>query len=113
VIGKAAHADLSKVTAAVLARVARQRRSPPVSVWSSELWRAHRLRISTAAAVALAASIAAIALVRPFGRGAPTKVPSGGQLVSIDDVDFAGRHGMVLQSGETAIIWLSQERSDR
>ena len=31
-------------------------------------------------------------------------------MVSVDDVDFVDRPGMVLQSGQTAIIWLSPER---
>ena len=111
VVARAAGADLSRLTTAVMQRVSRQRPSPPVSVWGRELWRAHRVRISTAAALAVAASVAAIVAIRPLGRGAPAASQPVAQIVSIDEVDFVDRPGMVLQSGQTAIIWLSKDQA--
>jgi anti-sigma factor RsiW len=113
VVGRAARADLSAVTSAVLKRVAVQRASPPLSVRGRELWWAHRRRVPAVAAIALAASVAAVVLLRPSGIRPPVEAPSRAQIASVDEVDFAGRPGIVLQLGQTAIIWLSQERSDQ
>jgi anti-sigma factor RsiW len=113
VVGRAARADLSPVTSAVLERVARQPQSPPLSVRGRELWWAHRRRVPAAAAFALAACLAAVVVLRPARRGTPGDATPGAQIASVDEVDFAGRPGMVLQSGQTAIIWLPQERTDR
>jgi anti-sigma factor RsiW len=110
VVARAAGADLSRLSRNVLERVARQRPSAPVSVWGTEMWRAHRVRISAAAALALAASVAAIVALRLPGRREAALDPFA-QLVSIDAVDFVDRPGMVLQSGQTAIIWLSKDQA--
>jgi anti-sigma factor RsiW len=109
---RAARADLARLTSAVMERVARQRPSAPLSVRSRELWWAHRRRVPAAAGLALAASIAAVVVLRPAPRPAPAEAPPA-QVASVDEVDFAGRPFIVLQSGQTAIIWLSQERTDR
>jgi anti-sigma factor RsiW len=113
VVRRAANADLSRVTSAVLERVARQPQSPPLSVRGRELWWAHRRRVPAAAALALAACLAAVLVLRPARRGTPVEGAAGAQVASVDEVDFAGRPGMVLQSGQTAIIWLLQERTEQ
>ena len=79
---------------------------------STELWRAHKTRFSVVAALAAAASVAlAVGLRSP----ARIPVPPGGPglMVSVDDVDFMDRPGMVLQSGQMAVIWLSPERGQQ
>jgi len=112
VIQAAAGADLSRLPDIVLARAERDRQGPPLSVRSTELWRAHKTRFSVVAALAAAASVAlAVGLRSP----ARIPVPPGGPglMVSVDDVDFMDRPGMVLQSGQMAVIWLSPERGQQ
>jgi len=109
VVRAAEAADLSQLPNGVLARTEADQRGPPLSVRSTEMWRAHKTRFSVAAALAAAASVALAVGLRSPAPG-PSAPGEPALMVSVDDVDFVDRPGMVLQSGQTAIIWLSPER---
>ncbi len=114
VVRKAAAADLSRMADAVLARVVHDR--PPAAVlrlrvWGAETWRAHRGSISAAAGLAVAASLAVVALLSPLRSG-----PRPGPLLAdasagttVEEIDFESHEGAVLQSGQTTVIWVDDD----
>jgi anti-sigma factor RsiW len=97
-----ASADLSALTRSVLAQVdeRKQRRvlRRPVAV----------LMRPIAVAMALAAAVAGVTVgLRTFSQP-PAEAPLPVRVASIDEVDFRGAQGFVLQSGPTSIIWLRE-----
>jgi anti-sigma factor RsiW len=115
VVRRAAPADLSGLADAVLARVARDR--PPAAVlrlrvWGTETWRAHRGRISATAGLAVAASLAAVALFSPLRkevRTGPLLADARGAGTTVEEIDFESHEGAVLQSGQTTVIWVDDD----
>jgi anti-sigma factor RsiW len=113
VVRKAASADLSGLADAVLARL-RNDRPPatvlPLRVWGAETWRAHRGRISAAAGLAMAASLAVVALLSPLrsDKGVLLAEARGGG-TTVDEIDFESHEGAVLQSGQTLLIWVDDD----
>ena len=98
----AASADPSALTRSVLAQVAerKQRRVArrPVAV----------LMRPVAVAMALAAGVAGVTIgLRSFSPP-PVEAPLPVRVAWIDEVDFRGAQGFVLQSGPTSIIWLRE-----
>jgi hypothetical protein len=97
-----ASGDLSALTRSILAQV-EQRKQPrvlrrPLAVF---------LR-PAAAAMAVAAAVAGVAVgLRTFSPP-PAEAPLPVLVASIDEVDFRGAQGFVLQSGLTSIIWLRE-----
>jgi anti-sigma factor RsiW len=91
-----ASADLSGMTGAVLAQIEQRQR------------RRRLLRRPVAGAMALAATIAGIALGLRTFVNPPAEVPLPVLVASIDAVDFRGAQGFVVQSGPTSIIWLRE-----
>jgi anti-sigma factor RsiW len=115
VVARAASADLSGLADAVMARV-RNDRAPArvlrLRVWGTETWRAHRTSISAVAGLAVAASLALVALLPPRG---PTS-QSGTLLAdarppnaTVEEVDFESHEGAVLQAGQTTMIWIDDD----
>jgi anti-sigma factor RsiW len=99
----AASTDLSALTRSVLAQVEerKQRR------WAVRRPVAALVR-RTAATMALAAAVAGVAIgLRTFSQP-PAEAPLPVRVASIDEVDFRGAQGFVLQSGPTSIIWLRE-----
>jgi anti-sigma factor RsiW len=87
--------DLSGLTRAVLAK--------------AELRRRRRLvRRPVAAALALAAAVAGVSLGLRTLWSPPLEVQAPVRVASIDEVDFRGEQGFVLQAGRTSIIWLRE-----
>ena len=98
----AASADLPALTRSVLAQVEEQKQRKvvrrPVAV----------LARPVAVAMALAAAVAGVAIgLRTFSQP-PAEAPLPVRVASIDEVDFRGAQGFVLQSGPTSIIWLRE-----
>jgi anti-sigma factor RsiW len=106
--------DLSRLSAVVLARIERERQRPnpwtALAVWLEEIWGARRLPISLATGAALAGVVAATFLLH---RPPPPREQALVQLVSVDTVDFITQPGVVLQSGQTSIIWLTSDRTSQ
>jgi hypothetical protein len=106
---------LSGLADAVLSRVARDR--PPAAVlrlpvWAAETWREHRGRISATAGLAVAASLAAVALFSPLRsdvRTGPLLADARGAGTTVDEIDFESHEGAVLQSGQTTVIWVDDD----
>jgi len=115
VVDKAASADLSGLADAVLARVRNDRDPAPVlrlRVWGTETWRAHRTGISAVAGLAVAASLALVALLPPRVETTPrgTLVADArGPNTTVEEVDFESHEGAVLQSGQTTMIWIDDD----
>jgi len=87
--------DLSGLTRAVIAK--------------AELRRRRRLvRRPVAAAMALAAAVAGVSLGLRTLWSPPLEVQAPVRVASIDEVDFRGEQGFVLQAGRTSIIWLRE-----
>jgi anti-sigma factor RsiW len=115
VVRRAASADLSGLADAVLARLRDDR--PPATalrlrVWGAETWRAHRGRISAAAGLAVAASLAVVALLSPLRsdtRTGPLLAEARGGGTTVDEIDFESHEGAVLQSGQTLVIWVDDD----
>ena len=98
----AASADLPALTRSVLSQVEEQKQRKvvrrPVAV----------LARPVAVAMALAAAVAGVAIgLRTFSPP-PAEAPLPVRVASIDEVDFRGAQGFVLQSGPTSIIWLRE-----
>ena len=98
----AGSADLPALTRSVLAQVEEQKQRKvvrrPVAV----------LARPVAVAMALAAAVAGVAIgLRTFSQP-PAEAPLPVRVASIDEVDFRGAQGFVLQSGPTSIIWLRE-----
>jgi hypothetical protein len=75
----------------------------------AELRRRRRVvRRPVAAAMALAAAIAGVAVGLRTLSGPPPEAPAPVRVASIDEVDFRGEQGFVLQAGRTSIIWLRE-----
>jgi hypothetical protein len=98
---------------AVLARVLHDR--PPATVlrlrvWGAETWRAHRGSISAAAGLAVAASLAVVALLSPLrsDRGL-LLAEARGVGATVEEIDFESHEGAVLQSGQTTVIWVDDD----
>jgi anti-sigma factor RsiW len=113
VVRRAASADLSGMADAVLARVLHDR--PPATVlrlrvWGAETWRAHRGSISAAAGLAVAASLAVVALLSPLrsDRGL-LLAEARGVGATVEEIDFESHEGAVLQSGQTTVIWVDDD----
>jgi anti-sigma factor RsiW len=105
-----AKADFTGVADAVLQRIDREapRRSiPPLSVWGSEMWGAHRGILSASAGVALAGCLALAFFFVP-SRTAPVILASA-QPATIDEIDFENHEGVVLQNGATTTIWVDDD----
>src|SRR2546430_2023721 len=99
-----ASADLSALSRSVLAQVQerKQRR------WALRRPAAVRVLRPVAAAMAMAAAGAGGCLgLRPLSQP-PAEAPLPVRVASIDEVDFRGAQGFVLQSGPTSIIWLRE-----
>ena len=116
VVARAASADLSGLADAVLARVQNDRAPAPVlrlRVWGSETWRAHRTRISAAAGLMVAASLALVAIFSPLRSDAPGRGPlladARAPNTTVDEVDFESHEGAVLQAGQTTVIWVDDD----
>jgi len=116
VVGKAASADLSGLADAVLARLQNDQSPAPVlrlRVWGTETWRAHRTRISAAAGLAVAASLALVAIFSPLRRDTPGRGPlladARGPNTTVEEVDFESHEGAVLQAGQTTVIWVDDD----
>ena len=98
----AASADLSALTRSVLAQAAEQKPRRVVRRPVAVLVR------PVAVAMALAAAVAGVAIgLRTFSQP-PAEAPLPVRVASIDEVDFRGAQGFVLQSGPTSIIWLRE-----
>jgi anti-sigma factor RsiW len=111
VVRRAADADLSALADAVLSRVLRDpepARLLRIRVWGTEMWRAHRTRISAGAALAVAACLAVVAIVAPRRSGDPAATLLAARMpgASVDEVDFENHEGAVLQAGQTTVIWV-------
>jgi anti-sigma factor RsiW len=103
--------DFTGVADAVLLRIDREapRRSiPPLSVWGSELWAAHRAILSASAGVALAGGLALALFLSP-ARPPPVVLASAQIGASIDEIDFENHEGVVLQNGTTTTIWVDDD----
>jgi anti-sigma factor RsiW len=115
VVAKAASADLSGLADAVLARVRDDRAPAPVlrlRVWGTETWRAHRTRISAAAGLAVAASLALFTLLPPGSGTTPRGTllaDARGPNTTVEEVDFESHEGAVLQAGQTTVIWIDDD----
>ena len=115
VVRKAASADLSRIAEAVLARVSEERAPAPVlrlRVWGAEMWRERRGRLSAAAGLAVAASLAAIAMLSPLpgnSRRGPLLADARNAAAIVEEVDFENHEGAVLQSGQTTVIWIDDD----
>jgi len=115
VVRKAASADLSRVADAVLARVLKERDPAPVlrlRVWGAEMWRERRGIVSAAAGLAVAASVAAVAMLSLLPRDSrPGPLLAAARLVpaNVEEVDFENHEGAVLQSGQTTVIWIDDD----
>jgi anti-sigma factor RsiW len=116
VLRRAQAADLSGIAGAVMTRVANER--PPAQVirlrvWGEEMWEAHRASISAAAGLAVAASIALLAVLAPSraDRTQPTLIADArvGSGTIVEAVDFENHEGAVLQSGQTTLIWIDDD----
>jgi anti-sigma factor RsiW len=109
---RAAAADLSRIADAVLARVADERPLAPVlrlQAWGTELWRERRGRLSAAAGLMVAASLAAVVLLSPPGHDAGRRPLLADASTTVDEVDFENHEGAVLQSGQTTVIWIDDD----
>jgi hypothetical protein len=96
-----ASGDLSALTRSILAQV-EQRKQPRV------LRRPLAVLRPAAVAMAVAAAVAGVAVgLRTFSPP-PAEAPLPVLVASIDEVDFRGAQGFVLQSGLTSIIWLRE-----
>src|SRR5215470_9649066 len=114
IVRKAASADLSRIADAVLARVADERPLAPVlrlKVWGTELWRERRGRVSAAAGLMVAASLAAAVLLSPLSKdpARPLLADARSPGTTVDEVDFENHEGAVLQSGQTTVIWVDDD----
>ena len=100
---------------AVLARVSEERAPAPVlrlRVWGAEMWRERRGRLSAAAGLAVAASLAAIAILSPLpgnSRRGPLLADARNAAAIVEEVDFENHEGAVLQSGDTTVIWIDDD----
>jgi anti-sigma factor RsiW len=98
----AASADLSALSRSILAQAQEQKQRRVVRRPFAALLR------PIAASMALAAAVAGMAIgVRTFSHP-PVDAPLPLRVASIDEVDFRGAQGFVLQSGPTSIIWLRE-----
>jgi anti-sigma factor RsiW len=111
---RAKDADFSGFSDRVMARVAADKGRPPVSVWGSEMWQAHRGAFAAAGGLALAACMALAVLLTP-----PKTTPRDAVLLAdatppaaqIDEVDFGTHDGAVVQlPNQTTMIWMSEDR---
>ena len=115
VVARARPADLSRLADEVLRRVARDREPAKVlrlQVWGAETWRAHRAGISAMAGVAVAASLAVVALLSPLGgntHGAVLLADARTAGATVEEVDFESHEGAVMQSGQTTVIWVDDD----
>jgi len=115
VVRRAAPADLSRIADAVLARVERERAPAPVlrlRVWGTEMWRERRGRISAAAGLAVAASLAVVALLSPFQSASvkgPLLADARNSGTTVEEIDFENHEGAVMQSGQTTVIWVDDD----
>jgi anti-sigma factor RsiW len=106
-------ADFTGVADAVLERIDREpprRAIPPLSVWGSEIWGAHRGVLSASAGVALAGCFALAFFFVP-SRPPPVVLASmqPAAPASIDEIDFESHEGVVLQNGATTTIWVDDD----
>jgi anti-sigma factor RsiW len=98
----AASADLSALNRSILAQAQEQKQRRVVRRPIAALLR------PIAVSMALAAAIAGMAVgLRTFS-SPPMEAPLPVRVASIDEVDFRGAQGFVLQSGPTSIIWLRE-----
>lgn len=115
VLRRAASADLARMADAVLARVAADRapaRVVRLRVWGAEMWREHRGRISAAAGLAVAASLAVVALLPPSrgdSRTGTLLADARNPGTTVEEIDFENHEGAVLQSGQTTVIWVDDD----
>jgi anti-sigma factor RsiW len=116
VVRKAASADLSRVADAVLARAPEERAPAPVlrlRVWGTEMWRERRGLLSAAAGLAVAASVAAVAILAPQlpgdSRRGALLADARNPGTTVEEVDFENHEGAVLQSGQTTVIWIDDD----
>ena len=116
VVSRAAEADFSRLTDRVMARVAKQA-SPPaaerLSLWTREMWGAHRAMVATAGSFALAACLALVVLLQPtrgddFAQQA--ELLADAAQTQVDEVDFGTHDGAVMRlQDKTQVIWLGED----
>ena len=104
-------ADLSGVPDAVLARIDREgtRPVPPLAVWGSEIWGAHRAVLSAGAGVALAGCLALALFLAPQRQNPVVLAQAQALGTTIDEIDFESHEGAVLQNGATTTIWVDDD----
>ena len=122
VVARAAGADFSRLTDRVMARVGssssgdqRPRAAERLSLWSREMWGAHRAMMAAAGSFALAACLALAVLLQP---ARPDDFAQQAELLSdaaqsqVDEVDFGTHDGAVMRlSDKTEVIWLGEDHA--
>ena len=119
VAARAASADLTRLADRVLARVATGTRLGAglrLSLWSSEMWGAHRAMVAAAGSFALAACLALAVLLQPAGpvddRAQQAELLSDAAQPQVDEVDFGTHDGAVLRlQDKTPVIWLGEDHA--
>ena len=119
VVARAAPADFARLTDRVMARVATESRpgaSRRLSLWSSEMWGAHRAMMTAAGSFALAACLALAVLLQPatpLDDGAQqAELLSDAAQPQVDEVDFGTHDGAVLRlQDKTPVIWLGEDHA--
>ncbi len=119
-VARAAGADFSRLTDRVMAQVAQAAARPPAterfSLWSREMWGAHRALMTAGGSLALAASLALAVLLQParssddFAQQA--ELLSDAAQPQVDEVDFGTHDGAVLRlQDKTPVIWLGEDHA--
>jgi anti-sigma factor RsiW len=93
---RTADQDLTGLSQAIVARVRRR------EARKRFVWRPAAATMGMAAALAMA-----VVGLRTLSRS-PVEAPAPVRMASVDEVDFHGAQGFVLQSGATSIIWLRE-----
>ena len=118
VVARAAGRDLSRLTEQVMARVAKDRRpraAERLSLWSSEMWGAHRAMLAAAGSFALAACLALVVFLqpqRPDESAQQAELLADAAQPQVDEVDFGTHDGAVMRlSDKTPVIWLGEDHA--
>ena len=111
---RSAAVDFSRLTDRVMARVAKHPQRSRLSLWSQDLWGAHRAMVTAAGSFALAACLALAVFLQP-GRPADdgalqAELLSDAAQPQVDEVDFGTHDGAVLRlQDKTPVIWLGED----
>ncbi len=122
VVARAAGKDFSRLTDQVMARVAnsssiaagqRLRTAERLSLWSSEMWGAHRVMMATAGSFALAACLALAVFLQPVLPDDSAQLAELDAAQSqVDEVDFGTHDGAVMRLPDrTPVIWLGEDHA--